>query len=156
MTEVLQDIENLEALIGKARAELDAHAASLREVDAELERLAVQREQHQLLETACSSLDRLAQLGAAELFWGESGPANGSEHLRRVRERSAGFREQLAEIEERRRAIVDEIGTVQERLVDLEDDLFDAQQQEERRKLEWIVEREISALPELVPLRFVG
>ena len=145
--EDLEDIGTIESQLEACRVELDGHTQTLAQIDGELERLAVERERHELLATACDSLDRLAELGAAGLFWGEEAAAGaGTEHVRRARERGAGFREQLAEIEGRRRDVVAQVRDVQSRIADLEDDLYDAQEQEERRRLEWLVEREISSV----------
>jgi len=148
--EVFEDAQTLESLqeqVGQSRQKLERHAEALRAVEAELDALSLQRQQHELLGTACDSLDELAGLGGADLFWGTPAEAaRGAEFVRTVRERGQGFRDQLAEIDGRRRAIIDEIRRDQAGLELLEDDLYDAQEQEERRKLEWIVEREISAL----------
>jgi hypothetical protein len=64
-----------------------------------------------------------------------------------VRARAASFQARWGEIEARRQATISKMRQHEEGLEILEEDLFQAQQQEERRKLEWIVERDISALP---------
>src|SRR5262245_52959829 len=58
--------ENQEALaaeLAQARAVLDALAADLRAVDAELADLATEREQHRIAVEVCTSLDKLSVLG---------------------------------------------------------------------------------------------
>src|SRR5690606_36155649 len=85
---------------------------------------------------------------AAALFWGErSGSDRIDEHMRQVRARLAVFQQTVGEVDARRAAVVEEIRRVEEGTELVEEELFQAQQQEERRKLEWVVEREISALP---------
>ena len=146
---VTQDGQALETQLGQARARLDGLVEDLRAIDNELEAMSTERQQYRLLREICDSLDKLGELGAAELFWGERlAEGKGEDYVRRVRGRAAGFNERLAEIEGRRKAVVTSIGQEQDGLELLEEEHFQAQQQEERRKLEWIVEREISALPE--------
>lgn len=146
---VTQDGQALETQLGQARARLDGLVQDLRAIDDELEAMSTERQQYRLLREICDSLDKLSELGAAELFWGERlAEGKGGDYVRRVRGRAAGFNERLAEIEGRRKAVVTSIGQEQDGLELLEEEHFQAQQQEERRKLEWIVEREISALPE--------
>jgi hypothetical protein len=147
VTQPEQAIETIETQVGELRDRLDAHDRDLRAIDGELAGFSVQREQHALLETICGSLDRLGELGAAELFWGERADG-GAAFVRDVRERSSAFRAQLAAIEARRREVIDRIRRDQETLAFLEDDLYDAQQAEERRRLEWLVERELDGIVE--------
>jgi hypothetical protein len=142
------DQQELKSQLLQANAKLEGLMEDLRSVDAELQALADERQRYDLLRQVCDSLDELRGLGAADLFWPqqpEGGP--GADHERRARARLEVFAERVAEIEGRRQAIVESIGEDQEAIEFLEEDLFQAQQQEERRKLEWIVEREISALP---------
>ena len=145
---VSQEETALLAQIERARGKLQEHAQELRAVDDELEALAPQRQQHQLLEQACSSLEKLGELGVASLIWGERvGAEEAAGQLRRAREQAAVFSAQLADLDARRRTILEKIGRAEEDLEILDDDLYDAAQQEERRKQEWVVERELGPLP---------
>jgi outer membrane biosynthesis protein TonB len=147
-TEVLLDQEALEAQLAQARAQLGALDRDLRAVDGELQALEADRERYQLLHEACDALAKLGELGAAELFWGERlAGGKADEHVRRVRSRVAVFQQQWGEVDGRRNAVVADIRRIEADIEILEEDLFQAQQQEERRKLEWIVEREIGGLP---------
>jgi hypothetical protein len=138
----------LQEQLAESRELLAALARTLRATDQQLEALSTERQQYQLLQDACEALEKLGEMDAAQLFWGERLSGEPSiEHLRRVRTRVAGFQQRWDEIEARRQATIAEMSQHQEGLEILEEDLFQAQQQEERRKLEWIVEREISALP---------
>ena len=71
---------------------------------------------------------------------------------RRAHERLKLFNDRVGEIEARRRAQLDEINQQQEHAQFLEDDVFEALEEEERLKHEWIVEREIDSLRELSAL----
>jgi hypothetical protein len=148
ITEATLDQQALQEQLAESRARLENLARTLRGTDQELEALSTERQQYDLLQHACEALEKLGEMGAAELFWGErlSGERS-TEHLRRVRARAASFQARWDEIEARRQATISEMRQHEEGLEILEEDLFQAQQQEERRKLEWIVEREIDALP---------
>ena len=139
--------ELLQALLVEARAKLEELARGIAAVDAELESLSAAREQHQALQAACDSLDELVAMGGAELFWDGSTPAGAhDEHMRRARARIAEFNERVAEIQGRRRKLLEEMREQHGDTEMLEDDAFEAQEEEERRRNEWILEREIETL----------
>ena len=139
--------ELLQALLDEARAKLDELARSIGAVDAELESLSAARAQHRALQTACDALDELDAIGGAELFWDGSTPAGArDEHMGRVRARIEEFHARIGEIEGRRRKLVEEMNEQHGETEMLEDDAFEAQEEEERRRNEWIVEREIESL----------
>ena len=143
-----QEEQELRAQVDQVRGRLEGLAAELSVVDNEVESLAPQRMHHELLEQACGSLEKLGELGVAALFWGERiEPARVAEQLRGVRNRVGVFQAQLGELDQRRGAILIRIGREEENLEILGEDLYDAREAEERRKLEWVVERDISALP---------
>jgi hypothetical protein len=139
--------EQLQALLEGARAKLDALARSIGAVDAELESLSTARTQYQALQTACDALDELDATGGAELFWGGGTSAGAPDkHLARLRARIEEFHERVGEIEGRRRKLVQEMNEQHGQTELLEDDAFEAQEEEERRRNEWIVERELETL----------
>src|SRR5690606_22469918 len=110
----------------------------------ELEELAGLRERFELVDRACESLERLAELGAAELFWGEDvDRAEAARRVQAVRGRLDGFRERIAEIEARRETVVERIAEGREVLAILEDDLFEIRAEEEERLNEWVIERDV-------------
>lgn len=124
--------KQLVELIGERRA-----------IDAEVESLSGQREQHELLDSICSSLDRLAELDAAELFWGDrldAGEWQG--HLASVRDTSAGFCGTIEKVEERGAAVDVRIGEQEEVLDILDYHLAELEEEEELRANEWALERE--------------
>ncbi len=142
-----QEQQALVTQLAEARERLNGLEGELRAIDDELNGLAPEREQNRLLDHVCGSLEQLRQTGGAELFWGSSGAASaGTEHTRRVRSRVEVFQKRLTGIEDRRNALLKEIELQQGRAYLLEDDVFEAQEEEERRKQEWIIEREIGAL----------
>jgi hypothetical protein len=143
-----QEERELRSQVEQVRGRLEGLTADLRVVDDEIESLAPQRMHHELLEQACGALEKLGELGAASLFWGERiEPARVAEQLREVCSRVSAFQAQLGGLDERRRAILAKIGREEEGLEILAEDIYQARQAEERRKLEWIIERDISPLP---------
>jgi hypothetical protein len=146
-----QEEQALHAQVEQVRGRLRELAADLHVVDDELESLAPQRMHHQLLDQACGSLEKLGELGVASLFWGERvDTGRVAEQLREVRARASTFQAQLGELDGRRRAILEKIGREEENLEILGEDLFQVREDEERRKLEWVVERDISPVPRRV------
>ena len=145
--EALQDQGTLLAELGTSQESVDALVGELRSLDAQLEALAGERNQHRLLHQVCDALGELGKLGGAQLFWGTAQAAkSGEEQLGRVHERVAAFESRVGELEARRQSTREQIDQEQYRVGLIEDGLFDAQEQEERLRQEWIVEREISGL----------
>src|SRR5215472_8190119 len=68
--EALKDQQALIAELGTSQESLDALVGELRSLDAQLEALSTERNQHRLLHQVCDALDELDQLGGAQLFWG--------------------------------------------------------------------------------------
>ena len=148
-----QEEQELRAQVEQVRGRLQDLAADLGVVDDEVESLAPQRMHHELLDQACGSLEKLGELGAAPLFWGEGiEAARAAEQLRGVRGRVSAFQAQLGELDERRQAILAKIGFEEENLEILGEDLYQVREDEERRKFDWIVERDISPVPRRVQL----
>jgi hypothetical protein len=134
--------------IDRAQQKLGGLERTLRDVDGELSGLATQREQYDLLEGVCNSLDKLDDLGVARMFWGERvGDGEAAEHVRRARDRIGVFAEQIKTAEEKRRSIIEELKQEYEVLGILEDDLYEVQEQEEQRRQEWLIERDVGPFP---------
>jgi hypothetical protein len=143
-----QDSEALRPQLAEARAQLDGLVQNLHAVDAELSALATERKQHQLLADACGALETLRETGGAELFWGDRGAAAaGDGQILRARARAETFQTRIGGIEDRREALVGRIREQEYQAGVLEDELFEAQEEEELRKLDWIIERELGELP---------
>ena len=155
-----KDQQALLAELGEKQGWLDALVAELRSLDATLEALASERDQHRLLHQACDALGELGKVGGAQLFWGAAeAVATGEALLRRVSERVTAFESHVRDLEARRQTTRERIDTEQYRLGLIEDDLFEAQEDEERLRQEWLVEREISGLhsrPLIMPWTWGG
>ena len=96
---------------------------------------------------ACDALEKLRATGGAGLFWGERDASAADEQLRRARDRSSVFGKHVGGIEDRRRSLIERIREHEFQAGIIEDDLFEAQEEEELRKLDWIIERELKELP---------
>lgn len=133
--------------LSRERTKLAALARDLRAAENELESLKPQRKQHQLAVDACRALDKLAEMGGAEVFWGEGRSAHGVEHIRGVRARVELFDARIKEIETREAELLKQLSRQADLVDAIEHALFEAQDEEERLKYEWPIEREISELP---------
>jgi hypothetical protein len=150
-TEPPQDEQVLQAQLDQARSRVDGLLRELGVIDGELGELSIEREQYALLGDVCGALDKLSQLGGAELFWGNR-PADGSGdlHVGVARRRILEFEQRLGEIESARQTVVEKIQSEQDNADWLADDVLEVQQAEELRKQEWLVERDMGPMPDHV------
>jgi outer membrane biosynthesis protein TonB len=145
--EAVKDQQALIAELGTSQEAVDALVGELRVLDAQLEALSPERNQHRLLHQVCDALGELGKLGGAQLFWGtREAVTSGEVQLGRVRERVMAFEGRVGELEARRQSTREQIDKEQYHVGLIEDELFEAQEAEELRQQEWIVEREISGL----------
>src|SRR5882762_9702958 len=68
--QALKDQEALLAELGTSQESVDALVGELRALDAQLEALATERNQHRLLHQVCDALGELVKLGGVQWFWG--------------------------------------------------------------------------------------
>ncbi len=143
-----QEQQALEAKIRQARDNIAGLEDQVRGVDRELESLSEHRQKYQLLTLVCESLDKLDSLGAGQLFWGEqSATPQVKDRVERARDQASQFNEKIAGIEQNRAALNARIDDEFANIDDWEYDLAVSIEQEERKKSEFLVEREISELP---------
>lgn len=142
------DETTLREEISDAQARLGSLDSQLRTVDAELEALGDRRATYDLLEQALGSLEQLEASGAAHLFWGEGADDKTEQHAKHARERASAFLGQIGDIEQRRESLAAEIRNGEDLLNILEADLYEIELENEDRRREWLVEREISDVPD--------
>ena len=110
--------------------------------------LATRREPHELLGQLGAAFARLDELGATELFWDD---AAGMEAVRQrmslATQRAAAFAREIGEVEAQRASLARELDDQAAVLGELGDELDELYEAEERRKLEWVLEREPGKLP---------
>ncbi len=143
-----QELEPLNAQIDQLQVAVVTLEGELRVVEEELDAFAIDQQHFDILQDVCSALEKLQELDAGELFWdGLSEGAASSGHSERLRERIAEFEAETCGLKEQQKALQLEID---QHLGDL-DELFyeveQAQQREERRQEEFIVEREMAPQP---------
>ncbi len=138
----------LRAQIDEALQQLGGLEQQLAAIDGELADLAAQREQFGLVAGVCESLEKLDSLGAPGVFWGELVDRTKiAEHLGRVRQSVVAFDRHVQSIEDKRRSVLGGIRQGRDVLDILDNDLFEAEEAEEQRLNEWIIEREPSPVP---------
>ena len=112
--EAVKDQQALIAELGTSQESVDALVGELRAIDAQLEALAPERNQHRLLHQVCDALGELGELGGAQLFWGTpEAVTSGEFQLGRVRERVGAFESRVGEIEARRQSTRQQIDKAQ-------------------------------------------
>ena len=152
-TQTLHDETALALQLERSRERMEGLLRDLHAFDRELDELSSEREQHEQLQHVCGGLEKLSALGGSALFWnGQPGSLDGDAHVRIVRGRIDEFESRLREMEKARQGVVDQIEQAQGDTDLIEDDIFEAEREEELRRQEWIIEREVSTLPEREPI----
>jgi len=113
----------------------------LRDIDNELDELAKRTHQYDMVSEICASLEKLEEIGAADLFWDQANEQDSADHLRYARNKIEAFGDEIAEVENRRQSVLDKIGEQNSELDYLHYDLRDAIEREESRRNEWVVQR---------------
>ena len=146
MTSLLeQELAPLNAQIEQIAEKREVLEERLGAVTAELEKYAAARQRFDALQDVCEALDKLAELKAGELFWkGISGEVDAVGHLKRVRGRMARFEEKIIGIQEDQAYLQGQVDQKNDELAFLYEEVQQAYEREERRREEFVVEREIS------------
>jgi hypothetical protein len=143
-----QELEPLNAQIEQTRGKLKVLEGDLRLVEAELETFSADRQRFDALRDACNALDKLAELEAGELFWeGVPEVSDATGHVNRLRGRVARFEGEIRGVLERQAALKAQVNNGLDELDYLFEEVRDAHAREERRKEEFVIEREISPVP---------
>ncbi len=143
-----QELAPLNAQIEQVRQKRETLEGELRVVEAELQTFSDDRQRFDALLDVCNALDKLEELKAGDLFWeGISKNGHVSGHVERVRSRIARFEEEISGILEKQASYQEQISQCLDELDFLEEEVRNAYDREERRKEEFIIEREISPIP---------
>ncbi len=138
----------LNAQIEQARQRHGELQGELRVVEAELETFSGDRQRFDALRDVCTALGKLGELKADGLFWeGIAETRDAAGHLERARERVARFDGEIGGVLEKQAALRKQIDRCLDDLDILDEEVRDAYSREERRQEEYVVEREISDLP---------
>jgi outer membrane biosynthesis protein TonB len=143
-----QELAPLNAQIEQTRGKLRELESEMRAVEAELEALNVERQRFDTLRDACNLLDRLDELEAGQLFWGEmpeiKDPAG---HIGRMRSHISRFDEKINVILGNQVNLKAQFNQRLDELEYLHDEIHDAHARDERREEEYAIEREVSPVP---------
>ncbi len=143
-----QELEPLNAQIEQLQLKVVKLEDELRVVEDELGTFAIDQQHFEILQEACTALDKLQELDAGKLFWdGLPEGLDTAEHSDRLRARIAGFNEETRDIHEKRAALQKEIDQHLGILDYFFDEVQQAQEREQRRQEEFVIEREFSSLP---------
>jgi outer membrane biosynthesis protein TonB len=100
------------------------------------------------LQDVCNALDKLKELKADELFWkGILEAKDSAGHVEQMRGRVACFEGEISGILEKQASYQEQINQCLEELDILNEEVRDAFDREERRKEEFVIEREVSSVP---------
>jgi len=150
-TDLVEGEGALRQKVSESEGFLDVLENELGDIDAELEVLARRGHEFDVLGQVCSSLEELDAIGAAHLFW-EDRQSAPQEQLKRARGAIEEYRGSFDRVEEKRLSLLEKIGGQNLALDRLHYDLTEAIEQEEKRRAEWVVERDADAAPPQVQI----
>ncbi|MFZ2949737.1 MAG: AgmX/PglI C-terminal domain-containing protein, partial [Desulfuromonadaceae bacterium] len=150
-----QELAPLNAQVEQVQGALAELECEKRAVEAELETFSADRLRFDALRDVCNVLDRLDELEAGKLFWGEvpefKDPAG---HIARLRSHIASFDEEIRGTLEKQANIKARGNQRLEELDYLYDEISNAHARDERREDEYLIERELSPVshhPSVMP-----
>ena len=142
------ELAPLNVQIEKARQKREAIESELRVVEAELKTFSADRQRFDALQDVCNALEKLGELKADELFWeGIPEAEDAAGHVERLRSRVARFEGEISGILEKQASYQEQINQCLDELNILDEEVRDAYDREERRKEEFVIEREVSSVP---------
>ena len=142
------ELAPLNTQIEKVEQKREALKSELRVVEAEINKFSADRQRFDALQDVCNALDKLSELKADELFWeGIPEAKDAAGHVEQVRSRVARFEGEISGILEKQASYQEQINQCLDELQILDEEVRDAYDREERRKEEFVVEREISTVP---------
>jgi outer membrane biosynthesis protein TonB len=141
-------VQSIKERLAKSNEKIAGLEKDSRALDDELASHAKQRQQYQLLGDICLSLDKLNEMGAADLFWGREAAGYDPEaQLKRVRGVVAEFEKKIAVIEQSRAALQGNIKKESVAAFLLKDELAELLEASERVKSEYVLVRKANDIP---------
>ena len=140
--------KDLHARVEQVRDEVTSLEGKRKKLDAKLAGLSEQRQQYELLDQVCESLEKLDQMGAAHLFWGEKKqPKDIADQVIRARTAATAFVQKIRDIEQEKAVLTDRIREEERTLVDLTVEMADLQEEDEEAANEVVVVRKLPDMP---------
>ncbi len=144
-TSISPEQQALLTRIAEAEQQLGSLTQELCGVSSQVDVLAGEQQQYQLLDGICSSLDKLSELGQAALFWEDDSDAE--TRVARVRARVDDFNKELGAREEARASLQQRVEEQEDQLAFLNEDLGYLQERERNAQFDFVVDREARELP---------
>lgn len=141
-----KELAHLHGQIERVRQKQDTLTSQLRLVEAEFEKVSADKQRFDAVRAVCTALDKLAELKANELFW--DGAAEAAGLVERARSRLARFEGEMNGILEKQASLKEQINRCLDELSILDDEVREMYDREARREEEYVVEREISPVPD--------
>jgi hypothetical protein len=143
-----QELAPLNAQIEQVRGTIKGLEMEMRAAEAELENFSADRMRFDALREACNVLERLDELEAGQLFWGDVPEVRDPAiHIDRMRSRIARFDDEIRGVLEKQANLKAQVNQCLDELDYLYDDIHDAHARDERRADEYAIERELSPIP---------
>jgi predicted nucleic acid-binding Zn-ribbon protein len=147
-TLLAEELAPLNEQIEKTKKILEVLENELHVIETEVDKFSSARERFNTLGEVCTSLEKLAELDAGELFWeGLSHVNKAEDHLSLIRGRISEFENEISGILEKQESLKSKINDQLDELDDLNELVRVAYERDERRKEEFVVEREETVLP---------
>ena len=144
-----EELPHLHEQIEHVRRKHEALKGELRLVETELERFSVDRPRFDALQDFCIALDKLKELKADELLWeGIADARQVAGHLERTRSRVARFEGEIRGLRGKQASLKEQINRCLDELYILDEEVQDAYTREAQREEEYVIEREISPVPD--------
>jgi hypothetical protein len=147
-TSIPQREQSLKVQSAKVSAKIADLEKDIRALDDELASHSKQHQQYHLLGDICSSLDKLSEMGASDLFWGSATTGyNPEQQLQRVRVVVSEFEKKIAVIQSSRASLQENVKKESIALFLLQDELNDLLEYAERAKNDYELVRQPSDIP---------
>ena len=145
-TDISDDERAILEEISRSESDLDSLEDTLRAATVRLRDLEKERDHYDALIRVCDAVEALDKLDAGDLFWGQDGAGQRDRRLFYAREQVTRYELRIEDAHRERRDIVAKINDQNLVLDSLDTYLRDAMEAEERRRAEWIVERDAREL----------
>lgn len=146
--DISQEQQQINRKMESARQRIADLENNLRQADADLDLLFVDRPRYVLLNELADRLDRLGKIGGARMFWGEDcSDQQAQENYQYVYRQVVNYDEKVREVQMRREQIKDDIQSVLAQVNILQEEFFILHERAEERKNEFVIEREMTKRP---------
>lgn len=153
MDDIQHRKDEVESQLEQARQRLAALEDRQREIDTGVSGLLRDKPRYDALSGIVSNLDRLAELDAEEMFWGDLGQDQQMrDQVARVRKRVAGYSGELDQLNKMREKVWYEIETLRDDIHDYEELVQTLAEVEEQSKDDFVIEREHDLVVYRIPV----